>query len=200
MSASGALRLQVQVKVQEQQWVKKRWGLLGRDGAGAVAARGLRVCAAGLSRKLPFEPPWFESGISTVVVISLSHIPPPVPPFPLPLSHGLRRQKNREGTMIVLYDNDERVAAPLATLFYDKGFDNVYLLSGGLRVVGNKFPLMLDGDLPEELVEKPAKGRSSSGRSVVGPGGSDARSVMSGASTPSRRGPGSVASRRSYRP
>jgi rhodanese-related sulfurtransferase len=40
-------------------------------------------------------------------------------------------QKNREGHLIVLYDEEERVSCATATQFIEKGFLNVYVLSGG---------------------------------------------------------------------
>jgi centrosomal protein CEP41 len=42
-------------------------------------------------------------------------------------------QKNKEDKLIVVYDEDESIAAPVATTMFQKGIDNVYLLSGGKR-------------------------------------------------------------------
>jgi centrosomal protein CEP41 len=56
--------------------------------------------------------------------------------------------KNRDGHLIVLYDEDERNAAPAATALVQKGFDNIYLLSGGLRKIVDNAPHMVEGDLP----------------------------------------------------
>ena len=33
--------------------------------------------------------------------------------------------------MIIVYDDDEKIAAGVATLFVQKGWENVYLMSGG---------------------------------------------------------------------
>lgn len=75
---------------------------------------------------------------------------PSLSPFPFP-NHSLRVtprlshmspcavsviptrgvQKNREGHLIVLYDEEERVSCATATQFIEKGFLNVYVLSGG---------------------------------------------------------------------
>ena len=40
-------------------------------------------------------------------------------------------QKNKAGTMIVLYDDVERLAVPCATHLCERGYDNVYIVSGG---------------------------------------------------------------------
>jgi len=40
-------------------------------------------------------------------------------------------QKNKADTMIIVYDDDEKIAAGVATLFVQKGWENVYLMSGG---------------------------------------------------------------------
>jgi hypothetical protein len=43
-------------------------------------------------------------------------------------------QKNREGKIIVIYDEDERIAPYAATTLVQRGYDNLFMLSGG------KFP------------------------------------------------------------
>jgi len=48
--------------------------------------------------------------------------------------------KNRESKLIVVYDYDEAIAAKFATTMMQRGYDNVFLLSGGLRVAYIKFP------------------------------------------------------------
>ena len=42
--------------------------------------------------------------------------------------------------MIVIYDQDESVASKCATALVQKGYENVFMLSGGLRVAKLKFP------------------------------------------------------------
>mmetsp|Transcript_13367 Transcript_13367/g.18268 ORF Transcript_13367/g.18268 Transcript_13367/m.18268 type:complete len:200 (-) Transcript_13367:131-730(-) len=56
--------------------------------------------------------------------------------------------KSEEGKIIVLYDLDERIGLPAANLFFEKGVDNVFLLSGGLKKFGSEFPELTEGDLP----------------------------------------------------
>ena len=40
-------------------------------------------------------------------------------------------QKNKPGRIIILYDEDERVASQAATTFVQREVDNVLMLSGG---------------------------------------------------------------------
>eukprot|EP00877_Chromochloris_zofingiensis_P011616 jgi/Chrzof1/6708/Cz19g06120.t1 len=57
-------------------------------------------------------------------------------------------QSNREPErLIILYDNDERVAAPAGNLFYEKGVDNAYVLTSGLTKLVGKCPHLLEGTL-----------------------------------------------------
>ena len=39
-----------------------------------------------------------------------------------------------------MYDYDEQTAAKFATTMMERGYDNVFMLSGGLRVAYIKFP------------------------------------------------------------
>jgi rhodanese-related sulfurtransferase len=66
---------------------------------------------------------------------------------------SMHRFKNRAGKMIVLYDEDEKLAPTCATALVQRGFDNVRVLTGGLRALGNKAGHLLSAPLPEELVE-----------------------------------------------
>jgi len=73
------------------------------------------------------------------------------------VSPELFRYKNKEDRLIVLYDADEKIGAAAATLMVQKGWENVYLLTGGLRVTAAKFPLLIEGELPEVLKMEPPK-------------------------------------------
>lgn len=106
--------------------------------------------------------------------------------------------KNKADTMIIVYDDEEKVAAGVATAFVQKGWENVFLMSGGLKIAAAKYPLMVDGDLPERLASptRPARGGGSSRMSTVSGGGGrsrGARSVRSSAA--SSRGGGGRTSR-----
>jgi len=48
--------------------------------------------------------------------------------------------KNNKTKIIVVYDYDEAIAAKFATTMMERGYDNIFMLSGGLRVAYIKFP------------------------------------------------------------
>jgi hypothetical protein len=48
-----------------------------------------------------------------------------------PAHRPLGKQKNKPGTLIVLYDDIERLSAPAASHLFERGYDNLYVLSGG---------------------------------------------------------------------
>ncbi len=50
------------------------------------------------------------------------------------------RFKNFPGKILVVYDYDESVASRCATTLVQRGYDNVFMLSGGIRVANIKFP------------------------------------------------------------
>ena len=50
------------------------------------------------------------------------------------------RVKNRPGHILVVCDNDETQASKFATTLTQRGYDNVFMLSGGLRVAQLKYP------------------------------------------------------------
>lgn len=43
----------------------------------------------------------------------------------------LQKQKNKENKYIIVYDEDESIGSKAATVMFQKGIDNIYLLSGG---------------------------------------------------------------------
>jgi len=47
--------------------------------------------------------------------------------------------KNKPGYIIVLYDEDETLSQKVATTFVQRGYDNIYLLSGGLNLAWRRF-------------------------------------------------------------
>jgi len=55
----------------------------------------------------------------------------------------LYRFKNVEGKIIVIIDADESLSPNFATTMIQRGYDNVFVLSGGLRVAKIKFPEQL---------------------------------------------------------
>jgi len=52
----------------------------------------------------------------------------------------LRSFCNKEGKIIVVYDEDETMAPRAATILVERGYDNVYMLSGGINVARKFFP------------------------------------------------------------
>lgn len=40
-------------------------------------------------------------------------------------------QKNARGRIIIIYDEDERIAIQAATAMCQRGFENLFMLSGG---------------------------------------------------------------------
>ncbi|XP_032232310.2 centrosomal protein of 41 kDa B isoform X2 [Nematostella vectensis] len=74
--------------------------------------------------------------------------------------------KNKLGKIIILYDEDERLAAPAATTFVQREVDNVFMLSGGLKVLAKKFAQgMITGTLPASCLPTPPPTRKGSGKS-----------------------------------
>jgi|TARA_B100000683_G_scaffold33966_1_gene29702 centrosomal protein CEP41 len=67
----------------------------------------------------------------------------------------LYRFRNREGRLIVLYDDDERMAAAAAHQLVHRGFDNVYVLTRGIVGFHNAYPHYVEGD-PGALPRPPA--------------------------------------------
>lgn len=55
-------------------------------------------------------------------------------------SPSMREYRNRKGKIIIVYDYDEYIASSVATTLVQRGYDNVFMLSGGLRVAEIKFP------------------------------------------------------------
>ena len=60
--------------------------------------------------------------------------------------------KNKPGKMIILYHTDERNGIPYANNFYQKGYDNVYFLSGGIEEFEKYHPEYLDGPEKEKFI------------------------------------------------
>ncbi|KAL7062683.1 hypothetical protein AAHC03_0937 [Spirometra sp. Aus1] len=75
--------------------------------------------------------------------------------------------RNRPNHIIIVYDEDERIAPRVATILTQRGYDNVYLLAGGLKVAWKLFPKgLILGDAPPTLKVKPGK-RPSTEKNVL---------------------------------
>ncbi|XP_066038721.1 centrosomal protein of 41 kDa isoform X2 [Chamaea fasciata] len=66
-----------------------------------------------------------------------------------PYTNDILEYKNAHGKIIIVYDNDERLASQAATTMCERGFENLFMLSGGLKVLAQKIPEgLITGTLP----------------------------------------------------
>lgn len=57
--------------------------------------------------------------------------------------------KNKPGKLIIIYHEDEKNGTTYAKVLYEKGFDNVYLVTGGIEEFYQKKPEFVVGkELP----------------------------------------------------
>mmetsp|Transcript_15118 Transcript_15118/g.24058 ORF Transcript_15118/g.24058 Transcript_15118/m.24058 type:complete len:80 (-) Transcript_15118:68-307(-) len=77
------------------------------------------------------------------------------------------RCKREPTKLLVVYSTNEQSTAAVAKLLAEKGWENVYALSGGFEEIAQSYPEVLEGDVPD----RPATGGT----------------VRSGASRASRR-------------
>ena len=62
----------------------------------------------------------------------------------------LYRFKNKANKLIIIYMSDERKGTAAATLMTEKGYDNVFLLSGGIDQFNEEFHHLVEGrDVPK---------------------------------------------------
>lgn len=65
--------------------------------------------------------------------------------------------KNAAGKIIIVYDEDERIASQAATTMCERGCENLFMLSGGLKIIAQKFPEGLTtGAIPTSCLSPPA--------------------------------------------
>jgi len=68
--------------------------------------------------------------------------------------------KNKEGKLIIIYHLDERNGIPFANSMAQKGYDNVYLLTGGIEAFLEECPQSVEGKkvpVPMKKVDKKSK-------------------------------------------
>ncbi|XP_078310045.1 centrosomal protein of 41 kDa-like isoform X2 [Crassostrea virginica] len=65
--------------------------------------------------------------------------------------------KNQPGKIIVVYDEDERLGPNAATTLIQRGYDNLFLLSGGLRIAYRYFPEGLMTGTPNQNITESTK-------------------------------------------
>ncbi|XP_004086282.2 centrosomal protein of 41 kDa isoform X1 [Oryzias latipes] len=84
-----------------------------------------------------------------------------------PYTKEVLEYKNAPGKIIIVYDEDERIASQAATAMCERGFENLFMLCGGLKVIAQKFPRgMTTGCIPASCLSPhnaSSKGRKSSG-------------------------------------
>ncbi|KAM7397180.1 hypothetical protein PAMP_020173 [Pampus punctatissimus] len=79
-----------------------------------------------------------------------------------PYTKEVLEYKNAAGKIIIVYDEDERIASQAATTMCERGFENLFMLSGGLKVIAQKFPEgITTGSIPTSCLPSPtsAKGK-----------------------------------------
>lgn len=71
-------------------------------------------------------------------------------------TRDMLRLKNKPGAIIVLYDEDESLASRCATTLTQRGYDNIFMLSGGIRVAKIKYPesLVVSGEPSMDRLEE----------------------------------------------
>ena len=66
----------------------------------------------------------------------------------------LKFQKNKDGKLIIIYTKDERSGIPFATLLSEKGFENIFFLSGGIEDFVKKYPDWCEGTGVQEIINE----------------------------------------------
>ncbi|KAF3706146.1 Centrosomal protein of 41 kDa [Channa argus] len=77
-----------------------------------------------------------------------------------PYTKEVLEYKNAAGKIIIVYDEDERIASQAATVMCERGFENLFMLSGGLKVIAQKFPEgMTTGSIPKSCLSSPTSSK-----------------------------------------
>jgi len=105
-------------------------------------------------------------------------------------SSEIFRYKNRPDRMIIIYDDEERIAAPAGKLFVERGVENVYVLTGGLRKFLDKFEELVRGVPPAYEGEPPATSRGGTAASRPPMTGRSGASVSTTATASTQRSHG----------
>ncbi|KAM9375510.1 centrosomal protein of 41 kDa [Pholidichthys leucotaenia] len=78
-----------------------------------------------------------------------------------PYTKEVLEYKNASGKIIIVYDEDERIASQAATTMCERGFENLFMLSGGLKVIAQKFPCgMTTGSIPTSCLSSTLSSRA----------------------------------------
>ena len=96
----------------------------------------------------------------------------------------LLRFKNLPDKLIVIYMSDERQGTHYAKLLFEKGFDNVYLLSGGVKkFLETNYDLVEGNKVPEKTQEKKGTVKKSTTASIANSTTQSIKSVMGKSTT-----------------
>lgn len=71
----------------------------------------------------------------------------------------LFRFKNSPDKLIVIYMSDERKGTQVAQVFFEKGYENVYLISGGFEQFQDDFPELCEGKVAPTSKKEETKER-----------------------------------------
>lgn len=75
------------------------------------------------------------------------------------------KQRNSPGKLIVIYAFDERPGVQAGQQFALKGYENVYLISGGIEEFLKQYPDLIEGPVKPPLALSPTKTTKSSASS-----------------------------------
>jgi len=67
-------------------------------------------------------------------------------------SPDLFQCKKDPDKLLVVYHRDDQTSASAATMLVHKGWDCVYVLSGGFAEVAQNYPEVMQGEVPDEFV------------------------------------------------
>ena len=77
----------------------------------------------------------------------------------------VHRFKNQEGKMIICYVQDERNGIAAARAMVDRGYENTYLLTGGIEKFIEDYSSLVEGNnIPQMVTQQPAANQVSRGR------------------------------------
>ena len=87
-----------------------------------------------------------------------------------PYTPEILQFKNKDNRVIVLYDLDEEivVARKVANIFFEKGADNIVIISGGLKEFVQTYSHLIVGESPVPILPKNARVVSRGGTSAYG--------------------------------
>mmetsp|Transcript_23500 Transcript_23500/g.21372 ORF Transcript_23500/g.21372 Transcript_23500/m.21372 type:complete len:301 (+) Transcript_23500:53-955(+) len=85
--------------------------------------------------------------------------------------------KNKEEHLIIICCNDERISKNVAKTLVDRGIDNIFLLTGGIKDFILSYPEFIEGVIPSELLPTKKPGLNRSNLNALS---DDRRSVASG--------------------